>query len=201
MPPEQREKISQTMKKRLNEPEIKEKWRKAARGRKMSEAAKKKSSATRSRNLTKTQLKKKADRVFSEYVRLRDSKDIGGSRIGVCITCKGQIGANGQRAGQAGHFISRRFLATRWDEKNVHLQCAKCNMWGAGEQYLYSIEVDKMYGSGTAEQLYRLANSPYKLTVEDLRCLISKYEALVKDIKSGKEPEPAPEDLSIFGQM
>lgn len=28
---------------------------------------------------------------------------------------------------EVGHFISRRFLATRWDLDNCHLQCKRCN--------------------------------------------------------------------------
>lgn len=63
--------------------------------------------------------KDKLDRVFSEYIRKRDTKD----GYFICISC-------GRRLpyGQAdcGHYINRRHLATRWDEENCNAQCRKC---------------------------------------------------------------------------
>ena len=186
------------MKRRLDEPEIKAKWRKAATGRVHSEATKEKMRMVRSkRKLTKSQLKSKLDLIFSKYIRLRDSTLVGDERIGVCITCRKQIGAVGRRTGQAGHFISRRFMSTRYDEKNVHLQCARCNMWGAGEQYLYSIEVDKLYGAGTAQQLHEKANSTIKITEQELIDLIEIYKEKIKDID--KDIPKPPVDVSVFG--
>jgi hypothetical protein len=53
----------------------------------------------------------------------------------------------------AGHFISRRFEATLFDERNVNLQCIKCNRFENGNQYEHGLRIDKKYGPGTAEKI------------------------------------------------
>jgi hypothetical protein len=85
--------------------------------------------------------KAKADKYFSLYIRKRD-KSKG------CITCNKQISS-----GDAGHFISRRFEATRYDEKNCHLQCEKCNRFEYGNQFQHGKAIDDMYGPGTSDSL------------------------------------------------
>ena len=67
-----------------------------------------------------TYLKKKLDNVFSKYIRAKYKKE--------CYTC-------GSRPNvlQCGHFVSRLYLATRWDENNCRPQCAGCNIWGRGQ--------------------------------------------------------------------
>lgn len=89
---------------------------------------------------TKKLAKAKADKYFSEYIRKRDLKK-------PCVTC----GAFAQK--DCGHFISRRFENTRYDEQNSHGQCLKCNRFEHGNQYEYSLAVDRIYGKGTAEKL------------------------------------------------
>ena len=85
------------------------------------------------RKLTRKKLIAKLDTIFSKYIRLRDADQNGYCR---CVTC-------GERYHwkkiQAGHFISRKHYATRWDENNVHAQCVACNVFRAGEQYKYSL--------------------------------------------------------------
>lgn len=73
-----------------------------------------------------------------------------------------------------GHFMSRRFPATRWDEENCNAQCAGCNMFGNGEQYKYGLAVDLKYGVGTAEKLSKQAHGYFKVT----RSLL---EEIIKD--------------------
>ena len=53
----------------------------------------------------------------------------------------------------AGHFLSRRFESTRFDEKNVHGQCQKCNRFEYGNQYEHGKRIDEIYGKGTADDL------------------------------------------------
>lgn len=68
-------------------------------------------------------LKTKLDRVFSQHIRLRDSKN-GYCK---CITC-GEIRFWKDKM-QNGHYISRRILITRFDELNCNTQCENCNVW------------------------------------------------------------------------
>lgn len=82
----------------------------------------------------------------------------------------------------AGHGISRKYNSTFVDERNVHLQCKGCNGFGAGEQYLYMIEVDKLYGEGTAEELQRLKHETKKFSRPELIEMIEDYKQRIKKI-------------------
>lgn len=105
------------------------------------------------KKVTRTQLVKEADRVFSLYVRERD-------KWKPCVTC----GKLWEETFQCGHFQSRRHYNTRWMEKNAHGQCPWCNLWWAGEQYKHGQAVDSFYWLWTAECIARLANDPSKTT-------------------------------------
>lgn len=67
-------------------------------------------------------LVRKLDKVFSEYIRLRDSKPYN-FRYFRCISC-GQIKPYEQM--DCGHFIGRTHMATRFDEENCHGECRMC---------------------------------------------------------------------------
>lgn len=108
-----------------------------------------------------SKLKKEADKWFSKYVRFRDGN--------VCITC----GTVGEKGMQAGHFQSRRYNSTRYEEENVNAQCYRCNVLFYGEQYKYANEVDLKYGTGTATKLAKLAATPHQFTIEELQQIIS----------------------------
>lgn len=65
----------------------------------------------------------KLDRVFSLYIRLRDSKPYG-FRAARCISC-GEVKPFDMF--DCGHFVSRNAMAIRWEEDNCHAECSKCN--------------------------------------------------------------------------
>jgi hypothetical protein len=117
--------------------------------------------------MTVAKLKKQADKVFSQYIRQRDSNKEG---YGRCITCDKLCH---WKEAQAGHFVSRRVNKLRFDEENVNLQCVGCNMFKAGEQYLYGINIDKKYGDGTAEKLMNQRHLTHKFTVSELEEIIN----------------------------
>lgn len=89
----------------------------------------------------------KLDKVFSEYIRLRDSNRQG---LCFCITCNRPFH---WKDGDAGHYVPRDRLATRFDERNVNAQCKYCNRFRSGEQYNHGVGIDKKYGLGTAQKL------------------------------------------------
>lgn len=103
---------------------------------------------------------KELDRVFSIWIRKRDRN---------CITC-GSI-----KQLQCGHFVSRRFFATRWDEKNCAAQCVSCNVFNQGVQHKFGQEIDKKYGAGTADKLWIQSRNRFDGSVIPL--LIQKYRA------------------------
>lgn len=126
---------------------------------------------------TITSQKKKLDRIFSEYIRKRDADEWGDC---ACITCKKRVHWKGIHAG---HFMSRKDLATRYDEKNVHSQCPGCNTFNNGRQYEYAIEVDERYGEGTADELLRKSKTTVKWSVQDYEKMIQWYQRKLKDMK------------------
>jgi hypothetical protein len=121
-----------------------------------------------------SQLKKDADKHFSIYVRMRDSDERG---IGDCITCGVKKHWKTQ---QCGHFVSRKTNTLRYDEENCNLQCIGCNMFKAGEQYLYSKAIDLKYGDGTAERLHNQRFDTHKFTREELEEIIHDSKEQIK---------------------
>lgn len=122
-------------------------------------------------------LKKKADAQFSKYVRYRDSELKNGEFIAECITCGVEKPVKQM---QAGHFVSRRVSSLRYDELNVNAQCVSCNMFKAGEQYLYSINLDKKYGEGTAKSLMDRRHETHKFTQDELTNIINEARESIK---------------------
>ena len=99
--------------------------------------------------------KTKIDKVFHEYIRRRDVNDHG---YGKCVSCDKAIHFS---ESDAGHFISRGAMATRWDERNVNLQCRKCNRFEYGRQFEYSLKI----GTELAEELLQESRQLYKLSL------------------------------------
>lgn len=89
---------------------------------------------------------KRLDEVFSRYIRLRDTH--GGT--GQCITCGASIRFE---TCDAGHYISRRHMATRWNEENAHGQCVECNRWRHGNLQQYRRSLVLIYGAERVAQL------------------------------------------------
>lgn len=123
------------------------------------------------------QLKKKADKYFSLYVRYRDSKD----GLAECITCgvKKPI-----KEMQAGHFVRRSINLLRYNDQNVNAQCVGCNMFKAGELYLYGKALDLKYGNGTADELMSLRHKTHKLTITELEQIIEESKEYIKDYEN-----------------
>ena len=121
---------------------------------------------------TTSKLKAKLDKLFSEYIRKRDSDHRG---ICKCISCGKEAEAFGGST-HAGHLFSRRYLSTRWDEKNVNSQCAYCNTFLNGNQIKAARGVDKKWGEGTVDELEGRIHTTVKLSRTD-------YEEAIENIK------------------
>lgn len=81
---------------------------------------------------------------------------------------------------QAGHFVSRKVSLLRYDDENVNAQCPSCNVFKYGEQYAYSIALDKKYGDGTAEKLWNQRHSVHKFTITELESIIEEANEQIK---------------------
>ena len=123
---------------------------------------------------TRSLAKKKADKYFSEYIRERDSN----KGVCTCVTC-------GKRTTEfdCGHFISRRFDTTRFDEKNAHGQCLKCNRFENGNQFQHGIRIDEIHGKGTAEGLLVKSKMVSKRKQSDYERIAKEYKSKTENLK------------------
>lgn len=125
------------------------------------------------KKINRQQLERKLWKVFSKYIRERDS--VGG--YGNCITCQKLILTN---KAHAGHFVPRSCKSIKYDEFNVHLQCAGCNTYRGGEPILYRKALVAIYGEEEVNRLeeeyffYKKGKSP-KIPISDLRELLELY--------------------------
>jgi len=130
--------------------------------------------------ITITKLKKKLDTIFSLYIRLRSADDNGNNQ---CCTC-GKI--DNWRNLQCGHFVSRRYLATRFHEANCFPQCVSCNVFKYGEQWKFGQFLDRNFGDGVSEELVILGHSTLKISRADYEEKISYYKSVVEKLKKEK---------------
>lgn len=119
---------------------------------------------------------REAQAAFNEYIRLRDARE-------PCISC----GRHHDGQYHAGHY--RTVGANpelRFDEDNVHKQCAPCNNHKSGDIVNYRINLVAKIG---AERVARLEgpHEPLKLSLEDIKALKAKYRALVREMKKATE--------------
>ncbi len=116
------------------------------------------------------QLKKIADKVFSEYIRRRDK--------GVCFSC-GNV--KNWKYQQAGHFVSRSYNRLRYDERNCHAQCMACNCYRAGNMAEYAERLEEKYGKGIIQQLNKEKRNLLQFKPKELLKIIEYYNGKNKE--------------------
>ena len=127
---------------------------------------------------TISKLKKKLDKIFSEYIRLRDSDYKGNCK---CISCGKEVPAFGGST-HAGHLFSRRYLSIRFDEKNVNAQCAYCNTFLNGNQIKAARGVENKWGEGTVNELESRMHITTKLNRVDYEEAIEIYKQKIREL-------------------
>lgn len=115
-------------------------------------------------------LKRKLDEIFSKFIRQRNADANG---YVPCFTC-GNIDHWSRM--DAGHFISRRYLAIRWDEINVQTQCKNCNIFKQGEQYIFGIKLREKYGENVVLNLGIKRHNKCKMDRLKYEVLIQEYQ-------------------------
>ncbi len=121
----------------------------------------------------------KLDRIFSEYIRLRDSAPFGYKAFR-CISC-GQVKPYDQM--DCGHFISRKHMATRFDEENCNGECRSCNRFSADHMIYYQRNLEKKIGADRLDLLIARGKGTKKWTVWELEILAKHYEEEVARMK------------------
>lgn len=123
----------------------------------------------------------KLDDSFSLFIRLRDSDHQG---VCKCITC-GEFKHYTDM--DAGHFVTRDNMATRWEEENVNAQCQSCNRFKGGKQYEHGLAIDKKYKDpGLASKLVIKSKSVCNWTDHELETMHQYFKAEVKRMKEEK---------------
>lgn len=123
---------------------------------------------------------KRLDTIFSKFIRLRDTNDEG---YGKCISSGKFVHYNDA---DAGHFMSREHMATRWNEKNVHLQSRGDNRFKQGKQFSQALNIDRKYGSGTCEILMVESKRLSKITDFEIEALIKHYRDRARKLAARK---------------
>jgi hypothetical protein len=126
--------------------------------------------AKKGRKLTKRGLVKKLDTVFSKYIRTRHADAYGSV---ACYTC-GII--KHWKDMHCGHFISRVYYSTRWDEDNCKTQCASCNLYHQGQQYIFGKKLEQEIGIGRIEQMQEIKHHASKYSIQDYLDMIELYK-------------------------
>lgn len=125
-------------------------------------------------------LETKLDGLFSEWVR-RSAADEGGTVQ--CVTC-GKLMFWRNDGAQAGHFVKRQHRATRWDARNVNVQCVRCNKWMNGEEAEHGAYIIRKHGLAVHDELLRLKRQVMKFTRSDLERLIADYKAKLLSLET-----------------
>lgn len=127
--------------------------------------AKRKVASRRQIGATPAKLKKELDRVFSIWVR-RGAK--------TCYTC-GKVAAL-----QCGHFVSRSYLATRWEPDNCRPQCWGCNGYGNGRLLDFEERLTYELGAERVKELKQMRHRVLRLTPFFYETEIAKYKGLLE---------------------
>ena len=123
---------------------------------------------------------KKLDSIFSQFIRLRAVDETG---HGNCYTCGSR---RHYSEVHCGHFMSRACMSTRYDERNCAFQCARCNCFRSGEQFVFGQNLDRDHGEGTAEALHQLSKQSRKFSSAELTEMWHHYKRRVQELKDEK---------------
>lgn len=120
-------------------------------------------------------LKNKLQDIFNEFIRLRDAGQ-------PCISC-GEI-----KILQAGHYFAvKGHDSLRFDEDNVHGECAGCNCFDESHLIGYGVHLRAKIGeeryNALCERAAEYKRNGYKWSRSELLEKIEYYQQKVKELK------------------
>lgn len=119
-------------------------------------------------------------KIFSTYIRLRDSDASGNCQ---CFTC----GYTGEWTRfDCGHGIPRQHKATKFHEQNNHAQCKRCNAFEGGKREVYKERVNEKYGNGTWEKLEVMSRRICKRGKFEIDVMTKYYKSEAEKLKKLK---------------
>lgn len=120
--------------------------------------------------------KVKLDRVFSQYIRLRDMMTGGYFR---CISCGKLLPI---KYADCGHYINRKHMSTRFSEVNCNAQCKSCNRFDEGNIQGYRRGLVAKYGEEKVLLLEAKKYEVRKYSDFEYDALIEHYQKEIKKI-------------------
>jgi len=125
----------------------------------------------------------KLDKVFSLYIRLRDSKQYN-YKYFRCISC-GQVKPFEQC--DCGHYVGRMHMNTRFDEHNCNSECKSCNRFSADHIIGYRRGLIRKIGEQNVDLLELRGHQTRKWSTWELEQLITYYTAIVKTMEKERD--------------
>jgi len=125
----------------------------------------------------------RADRAFSLYIRLRDSREYG-FKYFLCPTCRRVLSV---QMADCSHFFSRRMMATRFDPDNCVAECRYDNRFNGGHLLRLRPYMVRRLGRDGYAALERRSREKRKWTVAELDELVAYYKALSACLVDGME--------------
>lgn len=108
--------------------------------------------------------------LIQKYVRLRDS---GRDWMGKCISCDRRVHYT---EGDWWHYVSRKCMATAFDEMNINLQCKYCNGTLKGNPIEYRQAIINKWWGKEALRLENLKNTVKKRHISEIQEKIEHYK-------------------------
>lgn len=118
------------------------------------------------------------DKVFSEYIRLRDSDQYGMIH---CISCGKRVA---WKQADAGHYISRSHMNLRFDEKNINAQCRECNRFKSANIENYKRGLIQKYGQLAIHYLENKKHEIRQFSDFEINILILHYRKKIRQLKA-----------------
>lgn len=131
---------------------------------------------------SKTALVKEADKWFSYYIRLKHSDKNGYCR---CISC-GKVYF--WKYIQNGHYMSRRYMSTRFSEDNCRPQGVECNIFNQGAIQMYRRALVKEIGEQRVDLVEaRARQERMNWSIFELKQLVEHYKKEVERLLAEKQ--------------
>lgn len=126
---------------------------------------------------TRSQWMKEAQIAFNTAIRERD-------KCACCISCGASLRLESVGGGyDCGHYRSVGSAPhLRFDERNAHGQCKKCNRYGSGMVVDYRIGLIRRIGLATVEAL-EADQTPRHYTIDDLKAIKATYVQKLKELR------------------
>jgi hypothetical protein len=133
--------------------------------------------------MTTGELEKKADRIFSNYIRMKAANEE--DRV-ACCTC----GIQGNwKEFDCGHYLSRSYLSIRYDETNAGPQCQICNRIMNGRPDRFRLHILSKYGEKALERLIVMSGIIIHNKRIFLQDMIDLYNKRLSEIKEAPRNE------------